>query len=90
MIDASHIKVLPHVAGAKGGNQDMVVHKGPNSKIHLAVDAHGIPVRVLIIEGTRADYSQAEHLSEGIDEEYLLAGKGYHSDKITENANKEE
>jgi len=28
MIDASHIKVHPHAAGAKGGNQDMAVTKG--------------------------------------------------------------
>lgn len=28
MIDASHIKVHPHAAGAVGGNQDMAVTKG--------------------------------------------------------------
>jgi len=28
MIDASHIKVHPHAAGAKGGNQDMGATKG--------------------------------------------------------------
>jgi hypothetical protein len=28
MIDASHIKVHPHAAGAVGGNQDMGVTKG--------------------------------------------------------------
>ena len=28
MIDASHIKVHPHAAGAKGGNQGMGVTKG--------------------------------------------------------------
>ena len=28
MIDASHIKVHPHAAGARGGNQDMNVTKG--------------------------------------------------------------
>jgi transposase len=28
MIDASHIKVHPHAAGAKGGNQEMGVTKG--------------------------------------------------------------
>ena len=28
MIDASHIKVHPHAAGAKGGNQDMSLTKG--------------------------------------------------------------
>jgi hypothetical protein len=28
MIDASHIKVHPHAAGAEGGNQDMSLTKG--------------------------------------------------------------
>ena len=60
--------------------------RGLNTKIHLAVDAHGMPVRILITEGTRADCSQAKHLIEGIDAEYLLADKGYDSDKIIEKA----
>ena len=60
--------------------------RGLNTKIHLAVDAHGMPVRILITEGTRADCSQAEHLIEGIDAEYLLADKGYDSEKIIEKA----
>jgi len=60
--------------------------RGLNTKIHLAVDAHGMLVRMFIIEGTRADCSQAEHPIEGIDAEYLLADKGYDSDKIIENA----
>ncbi|MGR9087317.1 MAG: IS5 family transposase [Gammaproteobacteria bacterium] len=81
MIDASHIKVQRHAAGAKGGNQDMGATKGGfNSKIHLAVDAHGMPVRILITAGTTADCSQASALIEGLDAQYLLADKGYDSD----------
>ena len=60
--------------------------RGLNTKIHLAVDEHGMPVRVLITEDTRADYSQAEHLIEGIEADYLLANKGYDSNKIIEKA----
>ena len=45
-----------------------------------------MPVRVLITEGTRADCSQTEYLIEGIDADYLLADKGYDSDKIIEKA----
>jgi hypothetical protein len=42
MIDASHIKVHPHAAGAQGDNQAMGrTTGGLNCKIHLAVDAHG-------------------------------------------------
>ena len=32
LIDASHIKVHPHAAGAKGGNQDMSRTKGAQYK----------------------------------------------------------
>ena len=45
-----------------------------------------MPVRMLITEGTRADCSQVEHLIEGIDADYLLADKGYDSDRIIEKA----
>ena len=50
------------------------------------MDAHDTPVRILIAEVTRADCSQAEHLIEGIDAEYLLVDKEYDSDKIIEKA----
>lgn len=41
--------------------------KGLNAKIHLAVDAHGMPVRIIVTEGTRADCKEAIHLIKGID-----------------------
>ncbi|WP_387466826.1 IS5 family transposase [Photorhabdus sp. RM323S] len=90
MIDASHIKVHPHAAGAEGGNQDMGRTKGGfNTKIHLAVDAHGMPVRVLITSGPTADCSQAEVLIEGIDAAHLLADRGYDSNAVVEQAEKQ-
>ena len=54
--------------------------RGLNSKIHLAVDAHGMPVRMFITDGPTADCSQAARLIEGIDAEHLLADKGYDVD----------
>ena len=77
MIDASHCKVHPHASGAKGGNQDMSRTKGGlNTKLHLAVDAHGMPVRAIITEGTAADCTQAGALIKELTAEYLLADKG--------------
>ena len=35
MIDASHIKVHPHAAGARGGNQDMSVTKGGSTPSYI-------------------------------------------------------
>ena len=51
--------------------------RGLNTKIHLAVDAHGMPVRILVTEGTRADCKEAVHLIEGISAEALLADRAY-------------
>ena len=53
-----------------------------NTKARLAVDAHGMPVRMKITEGTGSDGSQALELIDGIDAEHLLADKGYDSDAV--------
>ena len=47
--------------------------KGLNSKLHMAIDSHGMPVRLAVTEGTAAHSSQALPLIEGIEAEYLLA-----------------
>ena len=59
---------------------------GLNSKIHLAVDAHGMPLRMLVTLGTVVDCSQAATLIEGLDALYLLADKGYDSDTVVTQA----
>ena len=56
--------------------------RGLNTKIHLAMDAHGIPVRIFVTEGTRADCKEAIHLIEGISAEVLLADRGYDTNEI--------
>jgi transposase len=53
------------------------------------VDAHGMPVRILITQGTTADCTQALPLIAGIEAEYLLADRGYDSDAIVEQAEKQ-
>jgi transposase len=55
---------------------------GINTKIHLAVDAHGMPVRVVVTAGTTADCTQAVGLIEGIAAQFLLADRGYDSNEI--------
>lgn len=75
MIDASHCKVHPHAAGARGRPSGHEPHKrGLNTKIHLAVDAFGLPVRVLVTPGTDADCTHAGRLIEGLSAAYLSAG----------------
>ncbi len=60
--------------------------RGLNSKIHLAVDAHGMPVRILITAGSTADCTQAQPLINGLDAEKLLADRGYDTDAILREA----
>ena len=49
--------------------------RGLNTQIHLAVDAHGMPIRILATEATRADCSLAPELIEGLSAEHLIADK---------------
>ena len=46
------------------------------------MDALGLPVRVLITQGTTHDVTQSESLIEGIEAEYLLADKAYDSNEL--------
>lgn len=48
----------------------------------MAVDANGMPVRVIITKGTTADCTKAEDLIKDIDADYLLADRGYDSNSI--------
>ena len=48
-----------------------------NTKLHLAVDAHGLPVRMIITGGTTADCSQAQALIDGLSADCLMADKAY-------------
>ena len=52
----------------------------------MAVDAHGMPVRILITAGTVHDVTQAIALIDGYSAEWLLADKGYDSNKVIEKA----
>jgi transposase len=48
-----------------------------------------MPVRVIITEGSRADCTQAPSLICDINADYLLADRGYDSDAIIEQAQKQ-
>ena len=52
----------------------------------MAVDAHGMPIRIIITEGSRNDSTQASELTSGIDAENLLADKAYDTNDIVESA----
>ena len=73
--------------GGSAGRQsgDEPYKRGLNTKIHLAVDASGMPLRI-ITQDTRADCTQAGRLIEGLSAEYLLADRGYDTNAILEQA----
>jgi len=69
----------------KRGNQSLARTKGGlNTKLHLAVDAHGLPVKMIITGGTTADCSQARDLIEGVSAECLMADKAYDTNALLE------
>jgi transposase len=81
-----------HCAGAptcsrhqKGEGEDEAIGRsrgGLSTKINIAVDALGNPVRLILTAGQVADICQAEGLIEGFSFENLLADKGYDADNF--------
>nr|WP_245968468.1 IS5 family transposase [Salinisphaera halophila] len=60
--------------------------RGLNTKLHLAVDAHGMPLRILATQGARADCAKADELIRDFEAEHLIADKGYDSNAIVSQA----
>ena len=56
--------------------------RGLNTKIHLAVDSDGMPVKVIVTSGTVADCKQAIALIEGTVTEYLFGDRAYDTNEI--------
>lgn len=65
-IDGSHVRAHQHSAGIK--DQDISKSIGGNSsKIHLAVDADGNPIEIIISDGTTHDVKIAPKMIEKLD-----------------------
>ena len=60
--------------------------RGLNSKLHLAVDSHGMPVRISLSKGTVADCTQAHSLIADIAAQHLLADRSYDTNSIVAEA----
>ena len=86
IIDSTIVWAHQHAAGAKKrGTEDGAIGRsrgGLSTKISIAVDALGNPVRFILTAGQVADICQAEGLIEGFSFENLLADKGYDSDRF--------
>lgn len=84
-IDGSYVKAHQHSAGAAGGNPESigVSRAGRTSKIHLLVDAFGLPYGFTLTGGEIHDATAAPDLIEKIaGGNTVIADKGYDSEKI--------
>lgn len=88
MIDSTVIRAHPCAAGApeaeeRTEEQALGRSKGGfSTKIHVAVDSLGNPLRFILTAGQRHDVTQAEALIADYKADYVLADKGYDSDKL--------
>lgn len=57
---------------------------GFGTKVHIAVDALGNPVRFIFTGGQVADVTQGAALVAGLDAEHVIADKGYDSNELVE------
>jgi transposase len=53
-----------------------------STKVHVAVDALGNPVRLIVTAGQVADVTQGEALISGLEAGHVIADKGYDSNKL--------
>lgn len=68
----SSISGFRSVCGGRGRS-----HWGLSTNIHTAMEALGLPVRLIANRGQRNDIALAHELVEGIEPDALLADKGY-------------
>ena len=62
--------------------------RGRNTKVHVAVDAFGMPIRAIVTDGTTSDCKKATELLRDLRGKYLFADKGYDSQEILDFAEK--
>ena len=65
---------------------DRAHKRGLNTKIHLFVDARGVPVRCVVTDGVTADCAKAGELVENVGARGLIADRAYDSNKIVKTA----
>ena len=61
-----------------------------SSKIHVAVDGLGNPLRFILTAGQRHDITQAKALIAGLPADYLIADKAYDSDDFRTTATEQD
>ncbi|WP_288410541.1 IS5 family transposase [uncultured Herbaspirillum sp.] len=87
LIDSTIVRAHQHSAGAfkKSGPQALGRSRGGlSTKLHLAVDSTGRPLRLIVTEGQVHDISCANELVEHLRAKAVIADKGYDSDAFVQ------
>jgi len=86
MMDSTVIRAHQHSAGAKGSSAEAESQGrsrgGFSTKIHVACNGVGKPVKILLTPGQNHDVKQGPALLEGSDPKKVLADKGYDRDEF--------
>lgn len=84
-LDSSYVRVHQHGTGSRKGPDVEgigISRGGRTSKVHIRVDALGLPIGMRVTPGQEADIHQASALIEEIRADYEIADRGYGSDAL--------
>ena len=88
MIDGSIIRAHQHAAGAVGGQDKQALGRscgGFSTKIHVKVDALGLPLKFELTAGQAQEITMADQLFDNEFCKYMLADRGYDSNNFRNN-----
>jgi transposase len=84
MLDSTVIRAHQHAAGAEGSNAEAEAlgrsRGGFSTKLHVACDGLGKPVKIILTPGQDHDVTQGPALIAGSEAKKIIADKGYDSD----------
>jgi len=84
LLDSTIVRAHQHAAGAEGSCAEAEAlgrsRGGFGTKIHLACDGLGKPVKIILTPGQTHDVTQGSALIHGSEADQIIADKGYDSD----------
>lgn len=87
-IDSTIVRCHQHGAGAQGTQKkDEAIglsRGGFSTKIHVAVDSVGRPVRLMLSPGEAHDITRAAELIKGLKSQFVIGDKAYDQEKLIE------
>ena len=92
ILDSTVIRAAPAPPGPKksdgtGGQDEQALGRsrgGFGTKVHVAVNGLGLPVKLVLTPGQAADVTQAETLIRDVPFEVVIADRGYDSQAVVE------